>query len=246
MTVAIMGQEYPYSVRGRIMGLWSVNTATGDMLGYLYSSTLLSYGYTWVSISCFSLSLFIAINIASWLYLKHPQTKEEKTRIPIVKALQLPTVVNYCICYACIKLLHMAILISLPYYTEEVLKIDDRIEGALMVLYGVGGICGGVTSGYLSDQVSDRSYVLLVMLSAGLPMFFLLDSMLGTSNAISFLVMFILGCLISGGSTLVSAVVAADMCELETELEAKSTLTGLVDASGGVGASVGQLLVRGI
>ena len=124
--------------------------------------------------------------------------------------------------------------------------LDDRIEGVLMILYGVGGICGGVISGYLSDKVSDRSYVLLAMFSASIPMFFLLDGMLGTSNAFSFLIMFILGCLISGGSNLLSAVVAADMCDLETEVEAKSTLTGLVDASGGIGASIGQLLVKRI
>ena len=246
MTVAIMGKEYQHSVRGKIMGFWSVNSATGDMIGYFYSSTMLSYGQTWLTISLFSLGLFLAINIVSWFYLNHREPSEVKPRIPILSALRLPTVLNYCMCYSCIKMLHMAILISLPYYTEEVLMLDDRIEGVLMILYGVGGICGGVISGYLSDKVSDRSYVLLAMFSASIPMFFLLDGMLGTSNAFSFLIMFILGCLISGGSNLLSAVVAADMCDLETEVEAKSTLTGLVDASGGIGASIGQLLVKRI
>lgn len=244
MTVAIMGKEYSHNVRGKIIGFWSINSALGDMLGYFYSSVMLSLGMTWVPISFLSLSLFIIVNIISWIYLKTPEPNEIKPRIPVVSALCLPTVLNYCLCYACIKLLHMGILIWLPYYMDEVLKISLKVEGAIMILYGGGGIFGGIFSGYLSDKVSDRSFVLVGMLGAALPMILLLDSILGTSDLISYLVVFIMGCLVSGGSNLLSAVVAADMCDLESELEAKSTLTGLIDASGGVGASIGQLSVK--
>ena len=150
---------------------------------------------------------------------------------------------NYCLCYACIKLLHMGILIWLPYYIKAELKIDNNVEGLIMILYGAGGIIGGVFAGILSDKVVDRSYVVVPMLVAAVPMINVLNFILGKSSFGSFVVIFVVGALISGGSNLVSAVVAADMCDLETQLEAKSTLTGVIDASGGIGASFGQFIV---
>ena len=122
MTVAIMGQEYSHNSRGKIIGIWSINSAVGDMLGYLYSSLMLSEGISWVMISLLSLLIFSSVNIISWIFLKKTPQIEMKPRIKIIDALKLPTVFNYCACYACIKLMYLGILIWIPYYLEVGLR----------------------------------------------------------------------------------------------------------------------------
>lgn len=244
MAVAIMGQEYPHAVRGKVIGLWSVNSATGDIVGYFISSLFLYLFSSWILVLLISLVQFFAIIFFTFLFMKSHESPLTKPNISVLDALKTPTVFNYCICYACIKLLHMAILIWIPYYLEVELKINIKMEGVLMILYSLGGVAGSITSGYLSDKVADRSYVLIVMLIAAFPIIIFLSFELGTSIIISFIVSFIIGILIGGGSTLLCAVVAADMCDLDTTHEAKSIFTGLVDAFGGVGASLGQYIVR--
>lgn len=243
MTVAIMGQEYSYEKRGKIIGIWSINAATGDIAGYFLSALILENFKSWVVVSLVSLGVFFIVILITYCLMESPPKKEAKPQIAMIDALRLPTVINYCLCYSCIKLLHMAILIWIPYYLEVELEMNIGQEGILMILYSLGGVIGSVTSGILSDHVSDRSYVLLIMLSLSFPIVNLLGFELGTSTKVSFGISFIIGGLISGGSNLLSAVIAADMCDLETQVEAKSTLTGLVDAFGGFGASLGQFVV---
>jgi sugar phosphate permease len=246
MTVAIMGQAYPHAVRGKIVGLWSVNSAAGDIVGYLFSSLLLSVQASWAVVTLLALFLYAAVVALCWAFLPDHENEKMKPRIALGDALRLPTVFNYCACYACVKLLHMAILIWIPYYLEVVLRVNMNVEGILMILYSVGGVVGGIFSGYISDKVEDRSYVMLAMLVASVPMINLMNFEFGRSNGMSFVIIFVIGALISGGSNLLSGVIAADMCDLDGETEAKSTLTGLVDCSGGLGASLGQILVGGI
>ncbi|OMJ91454.1 hypothetical protein SteCoe_6041 [Stentor coeruleus] len=243
MTVAIMGQVYSYEKRGRIIGIWSINAATGDIAGYFLSSLILDFFKSWVIVSLISLGIFFLVFLITYWLMESLPRPETKPQIAIIDALRLPTVINYCLCYSCIKLLHMAILIWIPYYLEVELDMNFSQEGILMILYSLGGVIGSVTSGILSDHVSDRSYILLIMLSLSFPIINILGFELGTSTKVSFGISFIIGGLISGGSTLLSAVVAADMCDLETKVEAKSTLTGLVDAFGGFGASLGQFAI---
>lgn len=245
MTVAIMGVNNSKEVRGSIIGLWSVNSAVGDMLGYFLSSLLISLGMSWVLVSGVALIFFACVIAGSYVFL--PDNKPDeivKPRISVMAALKLPTIFSYCSCYGCVKLIHLSIMIWVPYYMYDTLSISSEIGGIIMILYSLGGVTGGIFSGFISDHVSDRSYVLLAMIMASVPMINFLNFELGSSQLWSFVLMFSVGFLISGGSNFLSAVIAADMCDLDTETEAKSTLTGLVDASGGIGASLGQLIVR--
>lgn len=245
MTVAIMGVHYSKEVRGSIIGFWSVNSAAGDMIGYFLSSLLISAGLGWVVVSSVSLCIFTIVILGTFFFLPDAQVNEIiKPRISVLDAIRLPTVLYYCACYACIKFIHLSIMIWVPYYMYETIHIETKIGGIIMVLYSVGGIIGGISSGFISDRVSDRSYVLLAMIMGSVPMISLLNFELGNSELWSFVFIFVVGFLISGGSNFLSGVIAADMCELNTEFEAKSTLTGLVDASGGIGAAIGQLIVR--
>ena len=244
MTVAIMGMTNKKEVRGSIIGFWSINSAVGDMIGYFMSSLLMSAGFGWVSISALTLLVFAAVVAANHFLLPdHISPTETKPRISVIAALKLPTVFYYCSCYACTKLIHLSIMIWVPYFMYDNLQMSNKIGGIVMVLYSLGGIIGGIFSGVISDKVPDRSYVLLGMTMASVPMINLLSFQLGKSDGLSCFFMLIVGFLVSGGSNFLSGVIAADMCDLETETEAKSTLTGLVDASGGIGASLGQIMV---
>ncbi|OMJ79156.1 hypothetical protein SteCoe_20903 [Stentor coeruleus] len=243
MVVSIMGQEYPHAVRGKVIGLWSVNSAIGDIIGYFISSLLLHLFSSWILVLSIVILQFFVIILCTFFFMKSHDSPLSKPNISILDALKTPTVFSYCICYACVKLLHMAILIWIPYYLEVELAINIQIEGVLMILYSIGGVFGSVVSGHLSDKVADRSFVLMFMLIGAFPIIILLSFVLGTSNIISCIVCFVTGILIGGGSSLLCAVVAADMGDLNTTYEAKSIFTGFVNAFGSIGASLGQYII---
>lgn len=106
-----------------MIGIWSVNSATGNICGYFISSMLIELFSSWVVVSLFGLTQFFLVIFFTFMLLKSYDITEAKPRIKVLEALKLPTVINYCACYACMKLLHMAILIWIPYYMDANLHI---------------------------------------------------------------------------------------------------------------------------
>lgn len=121
------------------------------------------------------------------------------------------------------------------------------LKGTLTSLFDLGGIVGSIGCGWLTDRMGSRTVVITPMLVLTIPVFLLFR--LGNSQDywIFFLLTPICGFLVGGASNMISSTVAADLAqneEVNSNKEAMSTVTGIIDGSGGIGAAVGQVLVR--
>jgi sugar phosphate permease len=241
ITLSLISTHCVQTNKGKTLSLWAVSSAFGDTVGYLYSSKMLSYGFQWLSITIISLMIYTFINIISWTLLKNPE--DTKSYIKVSDIIRLPTIWNYCICYFCTMMLHIAIVAWLPYYVKNVLNAEAKAEKTATVFYVIGGAFGGVSIGFVSDRIKEKSYLLGAMLVMSIPILNLLMHSLGNSDTINFAFVSILGGLVNGGCNLIIIVTNSDLYPTQSQLEPGSTLTGIVAAFGGLGLSVSQMIV---
>jgi sugar phosphate permease len=134
----------------------------------------------------------------------------------------------------------------LPFFVTVKVGLAGIEKGTLTSLYDIGGIVGSILCGWLTDRVGSRTVVITPMLMLTVPIFILYR--LGNSSDywIFFILTPICGLLVSGASNLISSTVAADLAqneEIKNDKEALSTVAGIIDGTGGIGASIGQVIV---
>ncbi|KAL8604730.1 hypothetical protein ACOMHN_017689 [Nucella lapillus] len=162
-------------------------------------------------------------------------------------ALLLPGVLPYALCYAFLKLVNYSFFFWLPFYLSTAYHMPETAADTLSIWYDVGGIVGGTVAGFISDRLQKRAIVVVPMLVAGIPILFVygLTDVAATmmNNGI---LLFFLGWLIGGVANLISAAISADLGRqkaLKGNAEALSTVTGIIDGTGSLGAAVGQVAV---
>lgn len=162
-------------------------------------------------------------------------------------ALLLPGVLPYALCYAFLKLVNYSFFFWLPFYLSNAYKMLETTADTLSIWYDIGGIVGGTVAGFISDRLQKRAIVVVPMLIGGVPLLFVygLTGVAGTmmNNGI---LLFVLGCMIGGVANLISAAISADLGRqkaLKGNAEALSTVTGIIDGTGSLGAAVGQVAV---
>lgn len=134
----------------------------------------------------------------------------------------------------------------LPFFVTVEIGLTGMVKGSLTSLYDIGGIVGSISCGWLTDKVGSRTAVITPMLVLTVPIFLLFR--LGNSENywIFFVLTPICGFLVAGASNLISSTVAADLAqneEIKHNKEALSTVAGIIDGTGGIGASLGQVIV---
>lgn len=111
------------------------------------------------------------------------------------------------------------------------------------MLYDVGQILGGFVGGYLSDQMGVRSPVVVVMLLVSWLIIYNFHG--ATLHAIGVLI-FSAGFMLGGPASLIATAICADLGTHESirgNAAALSTVTGIVDGTGSIGAALVQYLV---
>ena len=88
------------------------------------------------------------------------------------KALCLPNVLTYALCYACLKSVNYTMFFWLPYFLDGVFSEDTSDN--LSILYNVGQILGGWICGWISDYLHRRSPPVFAFLLMAIPPIFLL------------------------------------------------------------------------
>ncbi|KFM60302.1 Sugar phosphate exchanger 3, partial [Stegodyphus mimosarum] len=170
---------------------------------------------------------------------------ERPKAIGLCHACCLPGVVAYSFAYACLKFVNYSFFFWLPYYLQMAYGWKEDKADLLSVWYDVGGIIGGILIGYLSDRLETRSPVVGVMLLLSPVVLFVYSG--ASSNLVeNAALMTLTGTVIGGVSSLISTAVSADLgrhTELANSKEALSTVTGIIDGTGSVGAAIGQVLV---
>lgn len=111
--------------------------------------------------------------------------------------------------------------------------------------YDCGGIFAAIVAGILSDRCSSRTPIVVVMLTMSMGAIFAYARS-PKDIVINSVLMTITGFFIGGPANLVSAAISADLGkadEIRGSAEALSTVTGIIDGTGSVGASIGQILL---
>ncbi|KRY84084.1 Sugar phosphate exchanger 3 [Trichinella pseudospiralis] len=165
--------------------------------------------------------------------------------IPFFKAVLLPGVISYSVAFACLKLVNYSIFFWLPYYLTNNFGWPEHVADHISTWFDWGGIFGGIIGGLISDFIGKRTPVICTQLTfATAALFFYTKS--PNDMVINALLMGVAGFFCSGPGNLISAAVSADLGrqkEVANNAQALSTVTGIVDGTGSVGAAIGQLAI---
>ncbi|KRX48078.1 Sugar phosphate exchanger 3 [Trichinella murrelli] len=169
----------------------------------------------------------------------------QQKSIPFFKAVLLPGVISYSIAFACLKLVNYSIFFWLPYYLTNNFGWPEHVADHISTWFDWGGIFGGIVGGLISDLIGKRTPVICTQLVfATVALFAYTKS--PNDMIINALLMGVAGFFCSGPGNLISAAVSADLGrqkEVANNAQAMSTVTGIVDGTGSVGAAIGQLAI---
>lgn len=257
--VAVMARWYGPSERGTVMGLWSSNASFGNIFGTgIVVMVLAIFGDEkgWM-ISLIVVAGLVAIHatlIKRFLIpqpLSLPAEKEElmleqqprPKPIAFLKAWLIPGVIPYALAYACLKSVNYALFFWLPFYLSNALHMSDGKADGMSMLYDVGQCFGGVLIGYATDRIGMRSPIVVVMLLCASVAIHLLSA--ASVTEIGFLLV-LTGFLVGGPANLISTAISADLGahkSIHGNAAALSTVTGIIDGTGSIGAAFAQYLV---
>eukprot|EP00438_Fugacium_kawagutii_P004093 Skav202903 [mRNA] locus=scaffold3908:82544:85047:- [translate_table: standard] len=270
-TVAIMGNWFPQEGRGFIMGIWATNSNVGDIFGLEISSALVDvtewYVILWVLagwgsqltrgsaveawrlqvLPSFSLMiLWAVVNMIflrgapppfslTWQYEEAAQTKAISivdqelagTSASFCQILMVPGLLQYAFSYMFIKLVNYALFLWLPFYLSKGIGVDKSLANQMATRFDLGFIVGAIVAGLLSDITTHW---------AGMPM---------RPPAVIRWAIFCCGILQGGPADALTSAVSVDLGKHPSlkGQRAISTVTGIIDGTGAVGAAVGQYMV---
>jgi len=170
---------------------------------------------------------------------------DDHPNIPFSQALRVPGVLEYSCCLFFSKLVVYAFQFWLPFYLSN-LNYTDTQAGNLSTLFDIGGVAGGIIAGWASDRSGKSGVVSFVMLLLCLPGLYVYQAIAGYGIVGNVLLMFLVGVLVNGPYTLISSAVAADLGShpsLMGNPKAMSTVTGIIDGSGSVGAALQGVII---
>lgn len=263
--VAVVGNWFSQQKRGLIMGVWNAHTSVGNISGSLLAAGVLDYGWGWSFI--FPGGLIVGGGILVYLFLvPYPedigftQMEEKKptslidggregSAIGLKEACMIPGVIPFALCLFFSKLVAYTFLYWLPFYLSQT-KIGGeymsvKSAGNLSTLFDVGGIFGGILSGYISDRLNARALTASVFVYSTIPTLYLYNRYGGVSQTTNIVLMMVSGLFVNGPYALITTAVSADLgthSSLRGDSRALATVASIIDGTGSLGAALGPLL----
>ena len=268
--VAILSNWFSSENRGRIMGIWASNSSVGDIAGALIASllqTFLHFSWPVVMFGTASISVIVGVmflltveerpkkeifdlafaeNLSAEPMMDRPSTwKQVKRGIPFLDAWLIQGVLICSFGYIGAKILNYGLIMWLPYYVEVGLHGAGH-KGPLAGLFDVGGIIGSAVAGWASDKVGQRCLVVLICTSLSIPLLVMFEALTEETIWVAYFIVPASGFVIWGASNLICSAISADLAQGagSSRQEALSTVAGIVNGTGSIGAAVGQLAVR--
>jgi OPA family glycerol-3-phosphate transporter-like MFS transporter 1/2 len=157
---------------------------------------------------------------------------------------------EYSLCLFNAKLVSYALLFWLPFYAKNN-KIGGKCLGdyeatALAALFNVGFMISSVIIGGLSDLLNSRAVASMLFLVLSVPSLFLYREFGSVSVAVSGLLTLLVGVCVNGAYSVISTAVPIDLGNhktLKSNQKAVSTISGIIDGTGSIGAAIGPFLV---
>lgn len=171
---------------------------------------------------------------------------ETETGIGFFEAWKTKGLVRYALIYACIKGATYGILFWLPNYLQTIIGFGSE-SANISATYEFGQFCGAVALGYWSDKRGKRCFILMFSLYIASIVFIGIASLGRGTSAWTFAgLLYLSGFFFGGPEVIVGGAIASDLGEnqaLNHNSRAISTITGIIDGTGSIGAAVVQLLI---
>lgn len=178
-------------------------------------------------------------------FVSETSTPPKPNHVGLWSIITIPGVIPYSLAYACLKLVNYAFFFWLAEYLSSNFNWSNALSDKISIWYDVGGIIGGIVTGIISDLMWSRSPVTVASLVLTIPALVAYRRVGGdvVTNAVY---LAITGVVIGGPATLISSAISADLGSqplLSGNAAALSTVTGIIDGTGSVGAALGQVFV---
>jgi sugar phosphate permease len=268
-TVAVLGNWFEKTNRGKIMGLWSSCPSVGNIFGALFGGVILTAGYEWMVVA-WSFAVFQACIGVIYVFTVSDKPSENKSLLidmlheenlsindsmktkkvhkqpmAFITALKLPGVIPFCCTYACSKSLYYGLSMWLPYFLNHRINHKEWV-GTLAASLNVGAVIGGFFCGWLGDKLGFRAPIITLFFVFSLPFLLLLEVGNDSIFWMYFIVIPLVGFFVGGASNIVASAVAADLSqnpEIGENTEAMATVTGIIDGAGGLAAAVNTFVM---
>lgn len=238
--------------RGAVMGLWCTSYQVGGIVASWFCTLMLgSYGWRAaffgpaVCIAGVGAIVLLTLRPGPYAVTVMPQTGSLAARAGINREVfRNPTLWSYGAAYFFIKLIRYSVLFWLPYYLHTALGVSETDAGYLSISFEVGGVIGAVTIGFISDRVTHLSRSIIAAIGlVGLAAALLVYARLAPSSPVlQFALMALIGGLLFGPDSLVSASAAQDA----GGQAAAARATGFVNGIGSIGALLQGYVTVGI
>jgi sugar phosphate permease len=258
--------------RGLIFGLWTCHQYCGDITAALCTAWVLSSGAPyWVALLIPAATNFFWGFLTITLVadpadmgivtdeVRIRKAKMEAKRalgeeaddsgpppISYAAAIRIPMVAQYAIAFGFFKLTNYVLFFWLPYFLGK--HFDPVQANLIAALYSVGMMPGGIIVGVVSDLFGGRRASVIGVFMCSLIVFlFIFAQHSEDLSAPALLVMlFIMGILVGGPNNIITSAVAADLSShpsVKGNNKSLGTVTGLINGTGAITASIGLLAV---
>ncbi|KAJ1415017.1 Sugar phosphate transporter [Sesbania bispinosa] len=177
------------------------------------------------------------------------QGSVSRKSVGLLEACMIPGVIPFALCLFFAKLVAYTFLYWLPFYLTQTeiggKYISVKSAGNLSTLFDVGGIVGGILTGYISDKLNARAITAASFMYAAIPAMLLYRSYGSISMNANIALMMVTGLFVNGPYALITTAVSADLgthSSLKGDSRALATVTAIIDGTGSVGAALGPLL----
>ncbi|KGN65207.1 putative glycerol-3-phosphate transporter 5 [Cucumis sativus] len=169
--------------------------------------------------------------------------------IGFLEAWRLPGVAPFAACLFFSKLVAYTFLYWLPFYIRHTavagVHLSHKTAGILSTIFDIGGVCGGILAGFISDLIDARAVTSITFLVLSVPALVLYRAFGSISIITNTCLMFLSGLLVNGPYSLITTAVAADLgtqSSIGGNSRALATVTAIIDGTGSVGAALGPLM----
>ena len=174
------------------------------------------------------------------------EADEGPTPITYRAALAIPMVAQYAVAFGFFKLTNYVLFFWLPYFLGK--QFDPVTANLIASLYSVGMMPGGIIVGYVSDIFGGRRAAVIGTFMGALMIFLAIFAVNSeTLSPIPLLIMLAcMGILVGGPNNIITSAVAADLASHPSVLgnnKSLGTVTGLINGTGAITASIGLLAV---
>jgi len=235
--------------RGRVMGVWATCYQVGGIAATAFAAWLLGH-YGWRAAYFGPAAVLAAVAIAVFVFVRpgpsapRPGEYAESAGAERRAVALSATVWWYGGSYFFIKLIRYSLLFWLPYYLETVLQYGASEAGYFSTSFEIGGVCGTMALGALSDRLRGvpRSVLCAASLLGLAAALFAYTKVGGSSHAANFTVMALVGALLYGPDALLSGAAAQDL----GGRQAAALAIGMINGLGSVGAVSQEFITRGV